>query len=487
MIRVWTDGREAGVLDRLGDKAGSAFAYDPRATAQRAVSLTMPVRVQSWDVDQGLAPIFEMNLPEGALRERLTRRFAKAAGSFDDLDLLAIVGRSQIGRLRYSSLDEAIGEDVPFQSIDEILRARRDGGLFDFLLDRFATHSGLSGVQPKFMIRAGGKLSDAHGSRMSPTIQSATHIVKLWDADEYPELAANEYFCLKAAQRLGLSVPHFELSDDGGALVVARFDHNGGGYLGFEDFCVLNGLPTRDKYEGGYETRLFRRLQDYIPRNENARAHGDLFRLFVLNTALRNGDAHLKNFGITYEDVEGAANLAPVYDVITTTAYIPNDPMALTLEGSTRWPDRKRLTRLGQTRVDLSQREIDTMLEATGDAMADISGDVRSYFASSDYPDVGQRMLAAWETGLRDSLGLTRGLAMTVTPAPSPKRTMAPSDSLVLEGLRNAGGTLGGTHRVIAEELGMPASTLAGAIKRLAGKRLIAVAPRKLTLLQREV
>ena len=37
-----------------------------------------------------------------------------------------------------------------------------------------------------------------------------------------------------------------------------------------------------------------------------------LFTLIVLNCALRNGDAHLKNFGIVYDDVLGEARLAPV-------------------------------------------------------------------------------------------------------------------------------------------------------------------------------
>lgn len=30
---------------------------------------------------------------------------------------------------------------------------------------------------------------------------------------------------------------------------------------------------------------------------------------------LRNGDAHLKNFGVVYDDVLGEARLAPVYDL----------------------------------------------------------------------------------------------------------------------------------------------------------------------------
>ena len=101
MIRVWADNSSSGVLDRNG-RRGSTFAYTPGVTPNRAVSVTMPVRLPSWDSPLGVAPIFEMNLPEGALRERLRLAFAKATGAFDDLDLLAIVGRSQLGRIRFT-------------------------------------------------------------------------------------------------------------------------------------------------------------------------------------------------------------------------------------------------------------------------------------------------------------------------------------------------------------------------------------------------
>jgi serine/threonine-protein kinase HipA len=99
MIKVWTDGAEAGLLDRDGVR-GSTFLYLPDTQPKRAVSVTMAVRLPSWNVRFGLPPIFEMNLPEGVLRERLRLAFAKATGTFDDFDLLAIVGRSQIGRIR---------------------------------------------------------------------------------------------------------------------------------------------------------------------------------------------------------------------------------------------------------------------------------------------------------------------------------------------------------------------------------------------------
>jgi len=82
-----------------------------------------------------------------------------------------------------------------------------------------------------------------------------------------------------------------------------RFDRNeNGGYLGFEDFTVLNGVTAARKYEGGYETKLFRRAAQFIMGERRGEAMRHLFRLFVLNCAVRNGDAHLKSFGVVYDD-----------------------------------------------------------------------------------------------------------------------------------------------------------------------------------------
>ena len=395
MLRVWTDSQHSGRLDRDGPR-GTTFVYDPK------------VRTASWDTPYGLAPIFDMNLPEGALRAHLMRSFAKATGTFDDFDLLGVVGRTQIGRIRYSDIDAKLTEEVPFQSVDEILQARRGGELFKYLLEKFAVHSGLSGIQPKVMIRGVEEdESSAGGNRQSPTFTSATHIVKFWEPNEYPELAANEYFCMSAAKILGLTVPDFQLSDDGLALVVKRFDlKSDGSYLGYEDFCVLNGLPATEKYKGGYETRLFKRAREFIDVDQHKRALADLFKLFALNCSIRNGDAHLKNFGIVYENVTEPAGLAPVYDLVSTQPYIPKDPMALTLSGSTNWPDRKALTLLGQTRCDLSPQTVSRILEEIADALAKIAPKVVSYFKNTaTHPDVGDRLLAAWNEGIQHSLG----------------------------------------------------------------------------------
>jgi serine/threonine-protein kinase HipA len=374
----------------------------------------MPIQPQSWDWDYGLLPIFEMNLPEGVLRARLQRQFAKALGHFDGLDLLAITGRHQLGRLSFSDPSQAPTQDTKqgrgFGSVDEILRARRDGGLFDYLMESYGARSGISGVQPKVLISDAQKFSGVSSSgisgqgRASLSLSSATHIVKLWEAREYPELAANEFFCLQAAKRAGLNVPLCELSDTGEALVVERFDltveAGEARYKGFEDFCVLNGYNTENKYHGSYEAKLFRRAVDYLAP---ATAHQDLralFTLFVLNVILRNGDAHLKNFGVVYDSLAGEVRLAPVFDIVTTTAYLPQDAMALTLAGSTRWPDRAKLIKLGTTLCGLGPKSVTQIIEQVCAAVSATRSDLEAYFKDCPHSEVGEAIGSEWEAGL---------------------------------------------------------------------------------------
>lgn len=407
MIKVWTDAAESGLLDRHGER-GSTFAYLPNTPGARAVSITMPVRLPSWSVDFGLPPIFEMNQPEGFLRERLRLTFAKATGSFDEFDLLPIVGRSQVGRIRYTGDKEQLNEDVPFQSVDEILERKRGGDLFRYLLEKFASFSGISGVQPKILVRDENAFAEMGytGHRLSASYRGATHIVKLWEPKEYPQLAANEYFCLTAARKCGLDVPRSRLAEDGMALVIDRFDlRMNGTYRGLEDFCVLNARRTDEKYRGSYETHVMKRFSQFT---NSTYVNEDMERLFILialNCALRNGDAHLKNFAIVYDEVQGEARLAPVYDLVTTSVYLPKDSLALTLNGSTRWPTAKELQRLGETRGGGTPAKIRQVLVRIAEAIQETSKEVQAYTKEHpEFAETGQRMLQEWKSGVNTSL-----------------------------------------------------------------------------------
>ena len=110
-LDVFAGRTRAGLLSRSDlAEAEYLFAYQAGCPPASAISLSMPVIADQYDSMGALHPIFQMNLPEGALLERLRLSFAKAVPDFDDLKLLAIVGQSQIGRLRYVAEGEMPGE-----------------------------------------------------------------------------------------------------------------------------------------------------------------------------------------------------------------------------------------------------------------------------------------------------------------------------------------------------------------------------------------
>lgn len=311
------------------------FGYRGGAKPESAVSLTMPVRADHYDSMAGLLPLFEMNLPEGVLRERLRLQFAKTIPEFDDLDLLQIVGASQIGRLRYS-LQESVQENVPTQDISEILAHKGSADLFASLLERFATYSGVSGMQPKVLVREVSSLDKI-------THRGATHIVKSFDPKEYPELAANEFICTHGAAAAGIDTPRVQLSENRQFLVVDRFDLVAdGSYLGIEDFCVLDGRRSHGRYDGSYEG-IAKRMTHYVSTSALARAKEQFALMVAYSCAVGNGDAHLKNFSVIYRHPEDEVALAPAYDIVSTLPYIPKDTLALDLSGTKEFPDRARL------------------------------------------------------------------------------------------------------------------------------------------------
>ena len=230
--------------------------------------------------------------------------------------------------------------------------------------------------------------------------------MKFWEQNEYPQLAANEYFCLKVAEKCGLDVPPLRLADDALALVIDRFDlRPNGSYRGFEDFCVLNARRTEEKYRGSYETSIMKRFGEFANSLHVGEDLERLFTLIAVNCALRNGDAHLKNFGIVYDDVEGEARLAPVYDLVTTSVYLPKDSMALTLNGTTRWATTRELQRLGETRMGGSPARVREILERIDAAISATTQEVRAYIKDhSPFAGIGNRMVQHWEEGAALSL-----------------------------------------------------------------------------------
>ena len=405
MAEVFVHRRPVGTLSR--DEPAHRFTYGVGVPDSLAVSLLMPVAASSYPAERPtvLHPVFDMNLPEGALREALNQLFAKAMPVFDDLALLEIVGRSLIGRLRFGASAEHLDE-VPPQNLRELLSSRGTDGLFADLLRRYARYSGVAGVQPKLLIRDDGTLGT---SKFSPlpvgdrlTAHGTTHLVKAFDAARHPGLAANEFLCLKAARLAGLSVPPVQIALGGHLLVIERFDlKTDGSYLAFEDGCALDGRLSREKYVGSYE-QLASTLSGALrgPHGTAPELAG-FFRALVLSVAVRNGDAHRKNFGVVYDDATGTVTLAPTFDIVTTAAYLPDDTLALMLDGTKRWPDAKRLVRFARQRCLLTEKAAREIMAEVVEAVAQVSHDLKDLTdLDPGAGEVADRMHAAWLEGV---------------------------------------------------------------------------------------
>ena len=397
-LNVCVGGQAVGTLARGQDRVDSVFRYREAATAENAVSLTMPSRLESYGWEHGIHPVFEMNLPEGALRDELVRRFSKAVRGFDDFALLAIVGPYQLGRLSIASA--SMTDRPPETSLADLLVHDGAQGLFEDLLQTYGQYSGVSGVQPKVLVR------DSAAAIDRLTHRGSTHLVKAFRADEYPHLATNEYFCMRAAQHCGLEVPKFELSEHGKFLVIQRFDLSTSGYLGFEDFCVLNGWPSKAKYDGSYEGAA-RQIKAFVSPALLNHALEAFFKIVALSAGLKNGDAHLKNFGVLYEDCgeESSIRLAPAYDIITTSVYIKNDSMALLLGGSKAWPKHKMLMRFGRTACNLTEARCNELLQQVTNGMQVAMREIAEY--STRHPafaEMGAAMIEQWSSGMERSL-----------------------------------------------------------------------------------
>ena len=93
---------------------------------------------------------------------------------------------------------------------------------------------------------------------------------------------------------------------------MKRFDLNDDGTaLGFEDMCVLQAKTRDDKYNGSYE-QVAKTIKTFSSPAHKQASLEQFFKVIVLSNALQNGDAHLKNFGMLYTDINNKIGRAHV-------------------------------------------------------------------------------------------------------------------------------------------------------------------------------
>lgn len=387
-LGVFIHGERVGSLSRQNDGA-TLFSRAGCERQDQVVSLDWASDEDVLSPRGSLHPVFEQYLPEGHLRQHIEDAFHQILKVKDDLTLLRIVGSSLIGRLRFAESADAL-RAVPSVNLKEEILAGGGPDILAKMLERYAQYSGVAGVQPKILVRNEGAVAN------KVAVSGATHIAKTFDASEYPGLAMNEWVCLNAASRAGLNVPDAEVSADGSWLIVTRFDldEQTGRYAAFEDMCSLAGVETKKKYIGSYE-QLAKVVSKFssLPKQDLS----EFFKSVVLTCAVRNGDAHRKNFGVMYSSA-GTARLAPQFDIICTDVYPRLDSrIALRIDGSDKWPSAKKLKRFGVDSCWLSPSEAEDIIASVCDAVSES----RELLNDARMPvEVAEQMENAFEAGL---------------------------------------------------------------------------------------
>jgi serine/threonine-protein kinase HipA len=375
------------VGDLFFDKIKNEYIFNYTKDT-KPISLIMPFRNSSYIYKYSLHPIFDMNMPEGYLFELLKQYISKEHGYIDDFLLFSYICSNIQSRLTFDSWIDS--KDFISYDIDYILQ-NDNQDTFSMLINTYLSKNAISGVQPKSL----ALLKDKE------TLTTNEYIIKTW-GDEYPQLSLNEYFCLKAIQNTGVLIPDIKLSKNNKFLIVKRFnyDENTNTYLGFEEILTLMGKNKDKKYSGSYE-QIAKIVYSVTTNKKDSMIQ--LYKLIVMNYLLKNGDAHLKNFGILYNESLDNIYLSPAYDVVTTTAYYYKDKPALTLNGKKLWAGKKELINFAQESCYISKKEAIDIYELCINTLKNSIKELEIYITKNkEFENIGLKMLDSWKVSLTE-------------------------------------------------------------------------------------
>lgn len=334
-LDVYLSDAHVGVVERRGPKR-YRFRYSADVVARHelgSVVLSASLPVQEGEFSPAEArPFFDGLLPESAVRSSLAHSLE--VSEEDGFALLAALGadcagavvvlpageghekrKGEIAALAEADLERLI-EELPEHPLG--IEGRATG-----------VRLSLGGVQEKLVL-----VRSPNGEFGQPLEGAPSTCILKPEHGEYPEIVANEAFCLRLASSAGLDAARAEPLEIGErpCLYIERFDRLpvGGGRIERihqEDMCQALGIVPVDKYEasGGPSIAAIVRL---LRGTGSPRAAADVVKAIeaiLLNFLIGNSDAHGKNFALLYDPVAGV-RLAPLYDLVSTQVYERSEP-----------------------------------------------------------------------------------------------------------------------------------------------------------------
>ncbi len=280
---------------------------------------------------QRIHPFFSNLLPEGKLREYLSKKLE--INPQREFFLLAGLGLDLPGAVRakpkgnYELPKERENED------QENADTRVNTGLITPM--RFS----LAGVQLKF-----SAIESASGGLTIPVTGSGgSWIIKL-PSLRHDNLPETEFSMLLLGKKMGINLPEFRLVQTreiegipsdidesfGESLAIKRFDRpDGEKRIHIEDFAQVFGLRSNDKYDrASYDN-----IAEVLALETTQDDFIEYIRRLIFMIATGNGDMHVKNWSLIYAD-SIKPRLSPAYDFLPTVVYNSHDTLGLSLGGT---------------------------------------------------------------------------------------------------------------------------------------------------------
>ncbi len=212
-----------------------------------------------------------------------------------------------------------------------------------FFLSKFS----LAGIQMKFSM----KEKDGRYN-LTKNGELGDWIIKT-PSTKHKNVPLNEYTAMSLADLSGIDIPDIKLielnkldnlpqinlPDEKLAFAIKRFDRetidNTTTRIHMEDFAqVLVKYPI-DKYNSANYEQVGKVIYEY---SGDGLADAQQFaKRLLVNILLANGDAHLKNWSLLYQD-QITPRLSPAYDIVTTSVYMDGEKKyALNLGKTKEW------------------------------------------------------------------------------------------------------------------------------------------------------
>lgn len=195
----------------------------------------------------------------------------------------------------------------------------------------------VAGVQSKLNLY----VNDAQELFLASGYYASTHILKFALA-KHPTLVLNEFFCMRLAHQVGLTVAPVKLLKLGAfhALKVQRFDRRHG-ESGVDkrhiiDACQALNLPPEFKYEQNFGSgRDVKHIRDGVSLSKlfklaeqtsvPAHTSEQLLDWVLYNLIIGNSDAHGKNVSF-FVSRAGALTISPFYDLVSVVYEAQQNP-----------------------------------------------------------------------------------------------------------------------------------------------------------------